>query len=88
MEARLYELIRDYQTDRATVIGGSVARFRAATLRHFALRHPDRYPEYVLDDGRLTQAIAHARATGEILPPPSGHRDEPLVLRIDRDRAT
>ena len=88
MEARLYELIRDYQADRATVLGGSIAEFRADALRHFALDRPDRYPEYILDDGRLSHAIALARLAGEILTPPSGHRDEPLVLRIDRDHAT
>ena len=88
MEARLYELIRDYQADRATVLGGSVPEFHAEALRRFALARPDRYPEYILDDGRLAHAIAHARTAGEILPPPSSHRDEPLVLRIDRDRAT
>jgi hypothetical protein len=88
MEARLYELIRDYQADRATALGGPIAEFRADALRHFALDRPDRYPEYILDDGRLAHAIGLARINGEILPPPSGHRDEPLTLRIDRDRAT
>ena len=88
MEARLYELIRDYQADRATVLGGSVPEFHADALRHFALDRPGRYPEYIFDDGRLALAIAHARAAGEILPPPSDQTDEPLVLRIDRGRAT
>jgi len=87
MEARLYELIRDYQADRATVPGGSVLEFRADALWHFAIARPSRYPEYILDDGRLAHAIAHARVAGEILPSPVGHRDELLVLRIDRDRA-
>ena len=61
MEARLYELIRDYQADRATALGGPLAEFRADALRHFALDRPDRYPEYILDDGRLAHAIGLAR---------------------------
>ena len=87
MEGRLYELIRDYQADRAATVGGRVVEFRAAALRHFALAHPDRYPEYIFEDGRLVRAIAQARVAGEILPPIAGQRDDPLVLRIDRDRA-
>ena len=87
MEGRLYELIRDYQSDRAAVLGAAVLEFRASALRDYAEGRPDRYPEYILADGRLGRAIELARRDGEILPPPSGHRDEPLVLRLDRDRA-
>lgn len=87
MEARLYELIRDYQTDRAATVGGRVVEFRAGALRRFALAHPDRYPEYIFEDGRLMRSIAQARVAGEILPPVTGHRNDPLVLRMDRDRA-
>ena len=86
MEGRLYELIRDFQADRATSLGGNILEFRADALQGFALARPDRYPEYLFDDGRLSHAIAHARAAGEILPPISGSRDEPLFLRIDQDR--
>jgi hypothetical protein len=88
MEARLYELIRDYQVDRVDVVGGRVAEFHADALRRFAQRRPERYPEYFLEDGRLSRAIEYARLAGEILPPPSYHRDESLVLRIDLDRGT
>jgi hypothetical protein len=87
MEARLLELIRDYQASRAATVGGIVAEFHVEALHRFASGHPDRYPEYILDDGRLDRAIALARRAGEILPPESGHRDETLVLRIDRERA-
>jgi hypothetical protein len=87
MEGRLYELIRDYQTDRAATVGGRVLEFRTGALRRFALSHPERYPEYILEDGRLSRSIAQARAAGEILPPIAGQRDCLLVLRIDRDRA-
>jgi hypothetical protein len=88
MEARLYELIRDYQVGRAAVLGGWAAEFHAKALQQFARRRPERYPEYILDDGRLDRAIEYARRGREILPPPSNHRDEPLVLRVDIDRAT
>jgi hypothetical protein len=87
MEGPLYELIRDYQAARAATVGGPVLEFRAEALRHFALAHPDRCPEYMFADGRLQHAITQARAAGEILPPITGHRDEPLMLRIDRERA-
>jgi hypothetical protein len=87
MEGRLYELIRDYQADRAVTVGGRVLEFRAGALRRFALAHPDRYPEYIFEDGRLNRSIAQARAAGDILPPMTGDRNEPLVLRIDRERA-
>lgn len=87
MEGRLYELIRDFQADRATSLGGKILEFRADALRRFALARPERYPEYLFDDGRLAHAIAHARAAGEILPPSSGSRDEVLYLRVDQDRA-
>lgn len=84
MEARLYELIRDYQADRAQALGAPILEFRADALRRFAVARPDRYPEYLFDDGRLGRAIEHARTAGEILPQSSGARDEPLHLRIDR----
>ena len=84
MEARLYELIRDYQADRARSLGAPILEFRADALRRFAITRPHRYPEYLFDDGRLARAIEHARTAGEILPPISGSRDEPLLLRIDR----
>ncbi len=87
MEGRLYELIRDYQADRATTVGSRVVEFRAGALLRFARAHPDRYPEYIFEDGRLGRAISRARAAGDILPPMTGHRDEQLVLRIDRERA-
>lgn len=86
MEARLYELIRDYQVERAARLGGRVAEFRAEALRQFAQRRPERYPEYFVEDGRLSRAIERARREGEILPPPTDLRDEPLVLRADLDR--
>jgi hypothetical protein len=87
MEARLYELIRDYQAAHAETLGGRMLEFHADALHRFARVHPDRYPEYILDDGRLANAIALARRDGEIVPPPSGHRDEPLLLRGDHDHA-
>jgi len=87
MEARLYELIRDFQVDRAAVIGARLPEFHADALRRFAEQRPHRYPEYILDDGRLGRAIEYARRDGEILPGPSNHRDESLVLRIDLDRS-
>jgi hypothetical protein len=86
MEARLYELIRDYQVDRAAAIGGPVAAFHADALRRFAQRRPERYPEYFVEAGRLSRAIERARREGEILPSPTNSRDEPLVLRVDLDR--
>jgi hypothetical protein len=88
MEGRLYELIRDFQADRAESLGAKILEFRADALRRFALARPDRYPEYLFDDGRLDRAIAHARAAGEILPPIAGARDELLYLCIDQDRAS
>jgi hypothetical protein len=87
VEGRLYELIRDYQAVRSAALGGPVLVCRPGALQRFALAHPDRYPEYLVGAGRLGRAIAQARGAGEILPPLTGHRDEPLVLRIDHDRA-
>lgn len=87
MEARLYELIRDYQEDRMRALGSRDPEFRVQALDRFARARLDRYPEYVLEDGRLARAVAQARATREILPLPSGARDEPLRLRIDCDGA-
>ena len=87
MEGRLYELIREYQAARAATLQGRDLEFRPTALRRFAHAHPDRFPEYTLEDGRLGRAIAQARVAGEILPSITGQCDEPLVLRIDRDRA-
>jgi hypothetical protein len=87
MEGRLYELIRDYQTDRAATVGDGVRDFRVAALHRFAVAHPERYPEYIFEDGRLNRSIAQACEAGEILPAGAGQLDEPLVLRMDRDRA-
>jgi len=70
-----------------TTIGGQLLEFRPDALHRFALALPDRYPEYIFKDGRVGRAISQARVAGEILPPMTGHRDEPLMLRIDLDRA-
>jgi hypothetical protein len=88
MEARLFELIRDYQADRATIVGGLTLEFRVDALERFATARPDRYPEYVVDTARLNRAVLLARESGEILPPPTGSRDVHLMLRWDRDRGT
>ena len=87
MEARLYELIRAYQRDRASVVGASVAAFRMRPLVRFAAAHPSAFPEYVAEPGRIARAIGEARATGEVVPPRDGGRDDELMLRADRDRA-
>ena len=88
MEARLYELIRDYQKDRAHSVGGQVPEFRERVLRAFVSARADRYPEYTLEDGRLTRAIAQARASGEIIAVGDIHRDPLLALRQDHDAAS
>ena len=87
MEARLYELIRDYQEHRSQAGGDPDCEFRFHQLLYFARAHPELYPEYIVEEGRLTLAVAEARAAGEIVPPKSGDRDHWLMLRIDRDRA-
>ncbi len=87
MEARLYELIRDFQRDRAAVTGERRPEFHADTLREFAERRPSRYPEYILNDGRLSRSIESARRDGEIIPAISDAHDESLVLRNDLDRS-
>lgn len=83
MEGRLYEVIRDYQRERAAIVGGNVRTFRLSSIRVYAANHPSKYPEYVVDAGRLARAVQLARQSGEILPPPSGQRDEILWLRFD-----
>lgn len=88
MEARLYELIRAYQEHRAQLTGARVPEFRTRLLAEYAAARPDRYPEYVLPDGRLPRAVDRAIASGEILPLHVGHRDDHLVLRPDRPAAT
>ena len=87
MEARLYELIRDYQEHRSQADGNAVRDFRFHQLLYFARAHPELYPEYVAEDERLNLAVAKARAAGEIVPLKSGDRDHRLMLRVDRDRA-
>ena len=88
MHARLYEVIRDYQQHRATTVGGTVPEFRERALLEFAVGHPDRYPEYWVEPDRLSRAVADARAAGEIVALGPGSRDEQLILRQDRPRAT
>lgn len=83
MEGRLYEVIRDYQRERAATIGGDVRTFRLSTIRAYAANYPSRYPEYVVDPDRLARAVQLARQSGDILPPPSGPRDDILWLRMD-----
>ena len=87
MEQRLIELVRDYQDERANLLGGRIPEFRETPLRRFAKLNGHRYPEYVLDDGRLSAAISEARAAGEIIPPRNGRRDEYLMLRADSERS-
>jgi len=88
MEARLYELIRDYQKQRAETIGGNLPEFRERLLREFAAARVDRFPEYSLEDGRLSRVIAQALASGEILALGGSHRDPMLVLRWDHEAAS
>lgn len=88
MEARLYELIRVYQGHRTTMFGSAPMEFRLHPLVNFAQSHPELFPEYFADDGRLARAVAQARAAGEIIPLVRGSRDVQLILRVDRDRST
>lgn len=85
MEARLYELIRDYQRERAAILGSDVRTFRLSSIRAYAANYPSRYPEYVVNTNRLPLAIQFARTSGDILPPNSGRRDDVLWLRMDGD---
>ena len=83
MDARLYELIRDFLRHRDHVTGVSSPTFRLSSLRAFAEQHPSRYPEYVAHPERLPIAIRIARQEGQILPLPSGGRDDDLTLKGD-----
>lgn len=83
MEGRLYELIRDYQRERAAISGAPLRTFRLRSIRSYAAKYPSRYPEYVADPERLLIAVQVARKAGEILPAFVGRRDDVLSLRID-----
>ena len=83
MEGRLYELIRDYLREHAPIRGDRDKSFRLSSLRAYAAQYPSRYPEYVVHAGRIRIAVDMARQNGEILPSPSGGRDDPLWLRRD-----
>lgn len=83
MEGRLYELIRDYMREHAALRGDREKSFRVSSLRAYAAQYPSRYPEYVVDAGRIRRAVDMARQNGEILPASSGSRDDLLWLRRD-----
>lgn len=86
MEARLYELIRDYQSHETPTASPAMTMFRLSGIREFAAERPSRYPEYLVDPQRLSLAVAAARRAGEILPLEAGQRDDLLELRIDTER--
>jgi hypothetical protein len=83
MEGRLYELIRDYLREHATLRGDRERSFRLSSIRAYAAQYPSRYPEYFVEAGRLRLVVEMARQSGEILPALSGGRDELLWLRRD-----
>ena len=87
MEARLYELIRAFQRERADALGVSVPGFRLRPLTRFATAHPADFPEYTADPARLARVVEEARAAGEIVLPHEGGRDDEMMLRVDRDHA-
>jgi len=83
MDAALYGLIRDYLLERAQLRGDSDRSFRLSSMKAYAAQHPSRYPEFVVDPGRVRVAVEMARKNGEILPASSGSRDDLLWLRPD-----
>ena len=83
MEGRLHELIQDYLREHAPIRGDRDKSFRLSSLRAYAAQYPSRYPEYVVHSGRIRIAVELARHNGEILPAPSGGRDDLLWLRRD-----
>ena len=85
IEGRLYELIRDYQRERAAILRKEVLTFRLSSIRAYAANYPSRYPEYAVNANRLPLAVQFARTSGDILPPNSGSRDDLLWLRVDND---
>jgi hypothetical protein len=88
MEAVLYSLIRDYQKERNARLGTSTLTFRLGSIKAYATRHPEHYPEFVIDPDRIVRAVSLARNTGEILPPAGTARDDDLWIRWDHDSSS
>jgi len=82
MEARLYELILDYQHHRGDSLTGRALEFRENALREFARLRPDSFPEYFVDETRLHRALVAARMSGEIVRVEI-NRDDWFILRQD-----